>query len=233
MGSFADKMFGKKQSIDPNKINAFMKPYDDLVNQQQGIANDLMNPDSLLSINKRNLLRRENFDLMGQQNQDLQANLTMGNMSAGQIAANQKAMASSARAEAGNRFQNQEFQQYNQGLGMLGQVTGLQKDIGERGANTYVQGVNAANASRAGNMKMFGTGLAMLSDVSVKENIELVGKSPKGTNVYEFDYIDKSYAKGRYKGVIAQEVPEASFLHDSGYLAVNYDKLDVDFERIK
>ena len=71
-----------------------------------------------------------------------------------------------------------------------------------------------------------------VSDISLKENIELVNKSDSGINIYEFDYKDKSHGEGRYRGVMAQEVPQASFRHENGYLAVDYNKVDVDFERI-
>ena len=71
------------------------------------------------------------------------------------------------------------------------------------------------------------------SDIALKENIELVGMSPSGINVYEFDYRYKSYGEGRYRGVMAQEVPNASFRHEDGYLWVDYAKVDVDFERIR
>jgi hypothetical protein len=70
------------------------------------------------------------------------------------------------------------------------------------------------------------------SDIGLKENVELVGSSPSGVNVYEFDYKDKSYGEGRYRGVVAQEVPESSFVAEDGYLWVNYSNLDVDFEKI-
>jgi|6_EtaG_2_1085325.scaffolds.fasta_scaffold02227_4 hypothetical protein len=71
------------------------------------------------------------------------------------------------------------------------------------------------------------------SDYALKENIELVDKSNSGINIYEFDYKNKSYGDGRYRGVIAQEVPEASLIGPDGYLLVNYNKIDVQFERIK
>jgi len=70
------------------------------------------------------------------------------------------------------------------------------------------------------------------SDCALKENVALVATSPSGINVYEFDYKDKSYGEGRYRGVMAQEVPWASFRHESGYLWVDYAKVDVKFERI-
>ena len=72
-------------------------------------------------------------------------------------------------------------------------------------------------------------------DKRLKTNRELVGKSDKGYNVYEFDYIDKGYGPDRYRGVMAQEVPFASIENANGYLSVNYNHpdLDVKFERIK
>ena len=50
-------------------------------------------------------------------------------------------------------------------------------------------------------------------------------------NIYEFDYKDKSYGKGRYQGVMAQEVPEASY-DNNGKLWVDYSKIDVEFKEI-
>ena len=70
------------------------------------------------------------------------------------------------------------------------------------------------------------------SDVTLKENIELVGKSKSGINIYEFDYINKKYGNGRYRGVMAQEVPSASFVGPEGTLMVNYSKIDVNFEEL-
>jgi hypothetical protein len=78
-------------------------------------------------------------------------------------------------------------------------------------------------------MHSFETGA---SDIELKENIELVGKSPSGINIYEFNYKDEVYGEGRYVGVIAQEVPEASVEMSNGYLAVDYSKIDVDFIRV-
>ena len=69
----------------------------------------------------------------------------------------------------------------------------------------------------------------IFSDVSLKENVQLIGKSPTGVNVYEFDYKDKSYGSGRYQGVMAHEVPWASERARNGYLRVDYTKVDVNF----
>ena len=70
------------------------------------------------------------------------------------------------------------------------------------------------------------------SDIILKENINLVGQSDSGVNIYTFEYKDSQHGEGVYTGVIAQEVPWASTMMDNGYLAVDYNKVDVDFERI-
>lgn len=75
-------------------------------------------------------------------------------------------------------------------------------------------------------------GNTMGSDISLKENINLVGKSNSGINIYEFNYKDKKFGSGRYRGVMAQEVPQASLMSDEGYLMVDYSKIDVPFEEI-
>ena len=67
------------------------------------------------------------------------------------------------------------------------------------------------------------------SDARLKENVELVGKSPSNVNIYSFKYKGED---GKYEGVMAQEVPWASIVGDDGYLMVDYSKLDVEFRRL-
>jgi len=68
-----------------------------------------------------------------------------------------------------------------------------------------------------------------LSDVQLKEDIKLVGKSPSGLNVYNFKYIGEDET---YQGVMAQEVPWAASVANNGYLQVDYSKVDVDFKKV-
>ena len=70
---------------------------------------------------------------------------------------------------------------------------------------------------------------AMQSDIRLKDDIKLVGKSPKGIKIYNFKY--KGDDK-KYQGVMAHQVPHASFVGDDGYLRVNYNKLDVEFKEV-
>ncbi len=67
------------------------------------------------------------------------------------------------------------------------------------------------------------------SDIRLKEDIQLVGKSPTGINIYRFKY---KYTDGMYEGVMAQEVPQAREMTDTGFYIVDYSKLDVDFRRL-
>ena len=69
----------------------------------------------------------------------------------------------------------------------------------------------------------------IFSDVRLKTNIELLGKSLSGINIYKFSYIGSSI---EYSGVMAQEVPWATEMHTSGYLMVDYNKVDVVFKRL-
>jgi len=75
-------------------------------------------------------------------------------------------------------------------------------------------------------------GLPGFSDIRMKEDIKQVGTSPDGHKIYEFNYIGKPT---RYRGVMANEVakidPMAVTIRD-GYLAVYYDRIDVNMEVI-
>lgn len=76
-----------------------------------------------------------------------------------------------------------------------------------------------------------GAGAAAMSDLRLKEDIKLIGNE-NGHNIYSFKYKNQD---GKYEGVMAQEVqkidPEAVIEKD-GYLAVDYDKINVTFRRI-
>ena len=66
------------------------------------------------------------------------------------------------------------------------------------------------------------------SDIRLKENIELIGKSPSNINIYKFNYRNNPTT---YQGAMAHEVPWASVKHSNGYMMVDYNLLDVDFKK--
>jgi len=72
------------------------------------------------------------------------------------------------------------------------------------------------------------------SDLNLKKDVKLVGKSGKGINIYTWRFKNPSkFGFGTYQGVIAQEVPFASVNDPEGFLRVDYSKLDVEHKRIK
>ena len=80
---------------------------------------------------------------------------------------------------------------------------------------------------------MIGYGIFLLINTYLKENINKVGKSPQGHNIYEFNYIGDTQ---RYRGVMAQDVvkvhPMAVEVMDNGYLGVKYAMIDVNMEEV-
>ena len=68
----------------------------------------------------------------------------------------------------------------------------------------------------------------IFSDIRLKTNIELIGKSPSNINIYKFNYKDNPTT---YQGVMAHEVPWANVKHSNGYMMVDYNKVDVEFKK--
>ena len=117
----------------------------------------------------------------------------------------------------------------NQSQGAMNTARGIQQQAGEMAqgvVSSLMQGAETA-------VSAFGKGGG--SDIRLKKNITKVGRSNEGHNIYTFEYIDKEkFGHGLYKGVMAQELESDSVeMYDDGYYRVNYDTIDVNFERIK
>jgi len=83
------------------------------------------------------------------------------------------------------------------------------------------------------------------SDRRLKKNIKLIGQSPLGVNVYEFEYKDPGlmtassktsevYEEGKYRGAIADDVPQRAVITDlkTGYESIDYSKIDVPYQKL-
>ena len=73
------------------------------------------------------------------------------------------------------------------------------------------------------------------SDIKLKTNINKIGVSNNGINIYEFRFINQP--NDLYQGVIAQELIGTEFesatrIESDGYYHVDYSKLDVEFKKI-
>ena len=141
------------------------------------------------------------------------------------------------QAQAGRDIAYEDFQrqqqfpyaqtQYAAGIlgGMPQPMTTYQQQP-TAGTGQRLLGLGIAGLGAAGEVGGFGK---LFSDVRLKDNVKLVGKSPSDINIYSFSY---KGSKDKYEGVLAHEVPWASMEHDNGYLMVDYSKLDVDFRRL-
>jgi len=258
MGWLGDALFGKKKSLSINKIKDYQDPTQSLVDEQIGIGRQLMDPRSAINLQQQQILRQRGAEAANLQGQALSATGAQMGMSPGQILMQQRMAQGKSMGQANEQFQQGLLGQFQSGLGLMGGMTQMQQGLDENMANAYVNQIAQHNQQRQAGisntlglmgMAFGGAGSIMQgigalrntggsntndtgSDIRLKENIELIGKSFEGVNIYEFDYKDKSYGEGRYRGVMAQEVPNASHKGPDGYLRVNYNKIDVDFERI-
>ena len=76
------------------------------------------------------------------------------------------------------------------------------------------------------------TGLSMLSDIRLKDNIIKTGVSKSGIPIYTFSYKN---SKDVWSGTMAQDLismgrEDAVVMTDSGYYAVYYDMIDIKME---
>jgi len=62
-------------------------------------------------------------------------------------------------------------------------------------------------------------GIGLLSDRRLKTDIRRVGQTDAGTPIYTYRYITGGPVQ---MGVMAQDVPDAAFMTDSGFFAVDY-----------
>jgi hypothetical protein len=112
---------------------------------------------------------------------------------------------------------------------MIGALSGAPiRSYGEE--RSGYTGVPVTGQSTFGQIAGAATALApFMSDIRLKKDIKLVGKSPKGVKIYNFKYKgdDKTY-----QGVMAHQVPQASTTNQFGYLMVDYSKLDVEFKEV-
>jgi hypothetical protein len=82
-----------------------------------------------------------------------------------------------------------------------------------------------------------GAAIAAFSDRRLKDNIEIIGISDMGIPIIEFEYIDKKYGSGRYKGALAQDVENIvpnAVINDkeTGFKKVIYELTDIEFKKI-
>jgi len=147
----------------------------------------------------------------------------------GQFGATQRGIEQAGLAEAYRDFVEQQGFGTEQVRQVIGALSGAPiRSYGEERSGYTGQVVGAPSpfgqiVGAAGALGSF------LSDIRLKENINYIGKSSSGINIYTFNYKGDDQV---YQGVMAHQVPHAAFIHDSGYLAVDYSKIDVEFKGV-
>lgn len=132
----------------------------------------------------------------------------------------------------------QQFQPQFSGLDLFGaEQSGLNRNAQNDMLSRQLKNQRSMAGFQAlGSLGAAGIGAFAGSDERLKENIKEVGLSKNGIKIYEFEYKDKSFGEGKFKGVMAQEIkeiiPEAVIEGQDGFMRVNYDLIDVKFEKI-
>ena len=72
----------------------------------------------------------------------------------------------------------------------------------------------------------------MGSDRKLKKNINIIGMSNSGLNIYSFEYKNPSFGVGLFQGVMSDEIPAEAVVNMGDFEAVDYSMLDVEFKRI-
>ena len=148
MGSFSDKLFGKRRGIDRGHINELMAPTQGLITEQLGIGRQMMDPSSQMNMRMRNLMAQRASETGAQVSQQMQKVGAMTGMSAGQAAMQSRMGMNQAMGGVNQQWQQGLQDQHGQGLGLMGQMTGMQQQMNEGQVNAYVGEINAHNARR-------------------------------------------------------------------------------------
>ena len=148
-----------------------------------------------------------------------------------------------------NATENREQQKIDRVAGQLGLATnreyqaGADKTSAITGAIGSISSLAGGLATNLTNTNVANTNLAtsqnnmlaayMGSDKRLKKNINKIGESPSGLNIYSFEYIDTKFGEGLFQGVMSDEVPKEAVINGyDGYDRVNYSLLDVEFKQI-
>ena len=184
-----------------------------------------------------------------------QALANQGTLQAGQVSAQlsqqerQNAMMAAKGASAADMaqrggaamVQSAEMQRQSTLLGieyggMAGANAGVQAAYGNQ-MSAFGASANMIGSQMQMTGQMYGAafeaiGTAKASDRQLKKNINKIGESPSGLNIYSFEYKNSKYGEGLFQGVMSDEIPQEAVGTRDGYDTVDYSMLDVEFKQI-
>jgi len=158
----------------------------------------------------------------------------------------------SAKIEEQRRIQNAKYQervrlqtaeaegikfkygeQESRDIAKLNRLAGQQAQFQANAASAKNAQSNAIGAGIGAVGSIAGGAIGALSDRRLKKNINKIGVSEKGINIYSFEYIDERFGKGLWQGVMSDEIPdEAVIRHEDGFDLVDYSLIDVEFKQL-
>tara|TARA_R110001599_G_scaffold165341_4_gene354746 strand:- start:70 stop:918 length:849 start_codon:yes stop_codon:yes gene_type:complete len=157
-----------------------------------------------------------------------------------QETANQKLMAQGAaeaermtkQSEAAVDLQKATGAADIQKLQLQGKSDALNRELQvQQGKLSFLSGqLSAANANEDADFRKGQNFWG--SDRRLKKNINLIGKSLSGLNIYSFEYKNPIYGQGLFQGVMSDEITQEAVINNGEYDMVNYDMLDVEFKQI-
>jgi len=246
-----DKAFAEFKEIDTS-TNLF----EDVENKLEGLKSDFTNSYEDLQVSttaadfQKKALDQNYADILGQfkggggnvsslaQTLSNQQSLKYGEISGG--LAQQEQQLQMQRAK-GDQFVQQAEYQSELAVGTMGmeaQKIKLQgkadaRDLtlqAKQGELSFLSGLmQSANANEDAD---FRKGQNTWSDRRLKKNINLIGESLSGLNIYSFEYKDSIYGGGLFQGVMSDEIPQSAVYSNGEYDMVDYSVLDVEFKHI-
>ena len=141
--------------------------------------------------------------------------------------ADQANQLASAQQEAKNQITMGQAEMEAQKIKLQGAADARDLRIGMQQAElSYLAGLKeAAEANKDADT-------AGKSDRRLKKNINKIGQSASGLNIYSFEYKNPSDGEGLFQGVMSDEVPQEAVINNGEYDMVNYGMLDVEFKQI-
>ena len=115
--------------------------------------------------------------------------------------------------------------------GMAGANAGVQAAYANQMAGFGMR-ANMLSSQVGASAQIIGSGIGALSDRRLKKNINKIGESPSGINIYSFEFKNSKHGKGLFQGVMSDEIPQEVVGTKDGYDTVDYSKLDVEFKQI-
>ena len=141
------------------------------------------------------------------------------------------------RSQVGTGTSFQQYQPSFNGIDLTGnqlQREGLDLQNRMNIRNTRAQR-QAAMWGAAGNLGGAAIGAFAASDIELKQNIKFL-RVENGYPIYAFEYKDHKHGKGRFEGVMAQDIekikPEAVLVASDGFKIVDYSQLGIQLKKI-